>query len=310
MGIEQMKIEILPIESLPKSTSRIANQDLQTEVISLKQLFAQFLEMEVGDGAASTDTVTSYLSQAKIYLDWCKDNLIEPLSVNRNGIRLYRQHLINQNYTVGTIANKLTIINRFYQAAVNRSLIEVNPTVGVKAPKSRIDPAANISYLELDELKLLLQKVESRLDQAKTNKQRLPILRDLILVGIMVLQGCRTVELHQLQVNQVVHQGEKTGLKVFSKRAMRIVPLTKTLSLQLEQYLEMRQRVLRRKLKPDDYVFISLSNNNKGKQLSRRGIRAIVDRYLKLTGLKHKEGRTLTAHSLSLIHISEPTRPY
>ncbi len=298
MTIEQMKIEILPVESSPKSTSGIANQDFQTEVISLKQLFAQFLEMEVGDGAASSDTVTSYLSQAKIYLDWCKDTLIKPLRANKNDIQLYRQYLIDQNYTVGTIANKLTIINRFYQAAVNRGLIEVNPTIGVKAPQVRIDPAANISFLELDELRLLLEKIESKLNQAKTNKQRLPILRDLIIIGIMVLEGCRTVELHQLQVDQIIHQGEKTGLKVFAKRATRIVPLTKNLSLQLEQYLEMRQKVLRHKLKSEDYVFISLSNNSKGKQLSRRGIRAIVDRYLKMAGLKHKQGRTITAHSL------------
>ncbi|MEY2832318.1 MAG: hypothetical protein RLZZ574_1576 [Cyanobacteriota bacterium] len=60
----------------------------------------------------------------------------------------------------------------------------------------------------------------------------------------------------------------------------------------------MRRTVLRRKVKPEDYVFVSVSNNSKGRQLSRRSIRAIVDRYLIATGLKYKEGRTLSAHSL------------
>ena len=32
--------------------------------------------------------------------------------------------------------------------------------------------------------------------------------------------------------------------------------------------------------------------------MSRRGIRAIIDRYLEATKLKHTPGRTLTAHSL------------
>jgi site-specific recombinase XerD len=41
-----------------------------------------------------------------------------------------------------------------------------------------------------------------------------------------------------------------------------------------------------------------MRDNSKGRQLSRRSIRAIVDRYLITTGLKHKEGRTLSAHSL------------
>ena len=90
-----------------------------------------------------------------------------------------------------------------------------------------------------------------------------------------------------------------------AKRSTRIVPLTNNLRSQLEEYLKVRRRVLRRKIKPENSIFISFSNNSKGKPLSRRGIRAIIDcvasrrhRYLSATGLKHTPGRTLTAHSL------------
>jgi site-specific recombinase XerD len=212
--------------------------------------------------------------------------------------RLYRQYLIDENYKVGTIANKLSIVHSFYKAAIAKGLIATNPAAGVKAPSERVDPASNISYLELDELELLLGEIESQLNQAKTNKQRLPLLRDRALVGIMSLEGCRTVELHNLKLEQILHQGPRTGLKVFAKRASRIVPLTNSLTQQLEEYLVMRRTVLRRKVKPEDYVFVSLSNNSKNQQLSRRSIRAIVDRYLIATGLKYKEGRILSAHSL------------
>ena len=58
------------------------------------------------------------------------------------------------------------------------------------------------------------------------------------------------------------------------------------------------RRKLRRKIKPTDYVFVSLSNNNKGSQLSRRSIRDICDRALIECNLKHSSGRTLTTHSL------------
>jgi site-specific recombinase XerD len=269
-----------------------------THVDNLEQIFAQFLEMEVGDGAASPDTIKSYLSQTKMYFAWCKDNLVSPLEADKDNIKLYRQYLIDEDYKVGTIANKLSIVHTLYQAAIAKGLIAINPAAGVKAPTERIDPASNISYLELDELELLLGEIESQLNQAKTNKQRLPLLRDRALVGIMSLEGCRTVELHNLKLEQILHQGPRTGLKVFAKRASRIVPLTDSLTQQLEEYLLMRRMVLRRKVKPEDYVFVSLSNNSKNQQLSRRSIRAIVDRYLEATGLKHKEGRTLSAHSL------------
>jgi site-specific recombinase XerD len=265
---------------------------------NLEQVFAKFLEMEVGDGAASSDTIRSYLSQSKQYFAWCKDNLIPILEADKDDVKLYRQYLINQDYTVGTIANKLSVVNSLYKAALHRRLIAINPAVGVKAPSERVDPASNISFLELDELELLLGEIESQLNQAKTNKQRLPLLRDRVLVGIMSLEGCRTVELHNLKLEEILHQGQRTGLKVFAKRASRIVPLTDSLAQQLEEYLVMRRTVLRRKVKPTDYVFVSVSNNSKGRQLSRRSIRAIVDRYLIATKLKYKEGRTLSAHSL------------
>jgi site-specific recombinase XerD len=267
-------------------------------VPSLEIVFAKFLELEVGDGAASADTIKSYLSQSKMYCAWCKDNMVPLLEADKHDIKLYRQYLIDENYKVGTIANKLSIVHTFYQAAIAHGLIAINPAAGVKAPTKRVDPASNISFLELDELELLLEEIESQLVRAKTNKQRLPILRDRVLVGVMSLEGCRTVELHNLKLEQILHQGQRTGLKVFAKRASRIVPLTDSLTQQLEEYLLMRRTVLRRKIKSDDYVFVSLSNNSKNQQLSRRSIRAIVDRYLIATGLKYKEGRTLSAHSL------------
>lgn len=269
-----------------------------TPVDNLEQIFAEFLEMEVGDGAASLDTIKSYLSQIKMYFSWCRNNLVPPLEADKDDIKLYRQHLINEKYTVKTIANKLSIVSTLYKAAIAKGLIATNPAAGVKAPSERVDPASNISFLELSELELLLGEIESQLIGAKINKQRLPILRDRILIGIMSLEGTRTVELHKLKLNNIVRQGKKMGLQVSAKRATRIVPLTDTLTTQLEEYLAMRRTILRRKIKPEDYVFISVSNNSKGKQLSRRSIRAIVDRYLIATNLKHKEGRTISAHSL------------
>ena len=99
----------------------------------------------------------------------------------------------------------------------------------------------------------------SAIDLAKTNKEKLSLLRDRALIGIMSLEGCRTVEMHQLKVEDIVRQGIKTGLQVSAKRSSRIVPLTGNLAAQLDEYLQLRRKVLRRKIKPTDYVFVSLS---------------------------------------------------
>ena len=234
----------------------------------------------------------------KQYLNWCGDNLLAPIEAEPEDIKLYRQHLVQSGYANSTIATKLNIVRIFYKAAQSHGLIKTNPAQKIKAPKDRKDPAARITFMEAEELKFLLDHLQSQLDEAKTNKQRLVLLRDRVLVGIMSLEGCRTVEMHKLKVEDIVRQGIKTGLQVSAKRASRIVPLTENLASWLDEYLQMRRKVLRRKIKPTDFVFVSISNNSKNQQLSRRSIRAIIDSYLVQCNLKHTNGRTLSAHSL------------
>ena len=301
-----MKIDIVPVkESKTANTIETGVESVKsaivvpkTETINLEDIFARFLMMEVGDGAASSDTIRNYLSQTKQYLEWCRDNLLSPTEAEPEDIKLYRQHLVNSGYANSTIATKLNIIRIFYKAAQAHGLISNNPVAKVKAPKDRKDPAARITFLEVEELKFLLDYLQSQLERTKTNKEKLTLLRDRLLISIMSLEGCRTVEMHQLKVEDVIRQGIKTGLQVSAKRASRIVPLTENLAAQLDEYLQLRRKVLRRKIKPTDYVFVSLSNNNKGGQLSRRSIREICDRALVECNLKHTPGRTLTAHSL------------
>ena len=300
-----MKIEIVPVVEERKSKQELQSIKStivapETEITNLEDIFARFLQMEVGDGAASADTIRNYLSQTKQYLNWCRDNLLSPIEAEQEDIKLYRQYLIESEsgYANSTIATKLNIVRIFYKAAQTHGLISNNPAAKVKAPKDRKDPAARITFMEAEELRYLLDYIQSQLDKAKTNKERLSLLRGRALVGIMSLEGCRTVEMHQLKVADIVRQGIKTGLQVAAKRASRIVPLTENLTTQLDEYLQLRRKVLRRKIKPTDYVFVSLSNNNKGGQLSRRSIREICDRALIECNLKHTTGRTLTAHSL------------
>ena len=213
----------------------VAIEAVQSELVTLEDIFAKFLQLEVGDGAASEDTIRNYLSQTKQYLDWCEENLLVPIKAEPADIKLYRQYLVQSEYANSTIATKLNIVRIFYNAVRASGLIITNPAAKVKAPKDRKDPAARITFLEPEELKFLLDHIQSQLDEAKNNKQRLVLMRDRALVGIMSLEGCRTVEMHQLKVEDIVRQGIKTGLQVSAKRASRIVPLTENLASWLDK---------------------------------------------------------------------------
>lgn len=66
-----MKINIVSVEPEELSQPSIQLAAPKTVVSSsaneLELVFAQFLVLEVGDGAASSDTIRSYLSQSKQY---------------------------------------------------------------------------------------------------------------------------------------------------------------------------------------------------------------------------------------------------
>lgn len=181
---------------------------------TLEDIFARFLQLEVGDGAASADTIRNYLSQTKQYLNWCRDNLLSPIEAEPEDIREYRQYLVRSGYANSTIATKLNILRIFYKAAQAHGLISNNPVAKVKAPKDRKDPAARITFMEAEELKYLLDYLQSQLERTKTNKEKLSLLRDRLLIGIMSLEGCRTVEMHQLKISNS-HFGQYRTLVLY-----------------------------------------------------------------------------------------------
>ena len=90
-----MKIDIVSVKQKPKVESiKSVIVVPSKEATNLEDIFAKFLELEVGDGAASSDTIRNYLSQTKQYLSWCRDNLLSPIEAEPEDIKLYRQHLV------------------------------------------------------------------------------------------------------------------------------------------------------------------------------------------------------------------------
>jgi len=167
--------------------------------------------------------------------------------------------------------------------------IKENPAIGIKPPREKVDAAERITYLEEVELRQLLATIP--------NDGSLKSLRDRSLLAIMALQGPRTVELHRANFGDLVRCGENWGLRVEGKGSIRTIPLRPDLTRVLWQYLEARETA-GEVLTKDSPLFLTVGNRFGGQRLSRRGIRWIVDNYLAASGLKHTEGRTLTAHSL------------
>jgi site-specific recombinase XerD len=257
---------------------------------NLLVVFAEFLDIDVSAGDASADTLKTYTRQLYQFLQWCDRRQLNPVLIVKDDIKKYRYWMVKQQqYKPATIALKLAVVRRFYQAAVEKGLIAVNPAAGVKPPREKFDPAEKITYLEAEEVETLFGVIPQ--------DGSLKSARDRLMLGIMALEGTRTVELHRADIASIVRQGKNLGVRVEGKKSIRVVPLTPDLARLLVEYLHQRE-TNGEVLKPTRPLFISTGNNSRGKRISRRGIRTIVDTYLKLADLKHTPGRTISAHSL------------
>ncbi len=269
----------------------LATSSLTPNPNDFKICFAQFLNVDVAAGNASTDTLKNYACQTKKYLDWCQEFGVNPLTATQSDIKQYRRWLIEvKKYKPATISLKLIVVRRLYAAAVKKGLILTNPAIGVTPPSESRDPAERITYLERPEVHHLLGAIP--------NDSSVASLRDRFLVAVMILEGCRTIEMHRLSIQDIVRRGDDIGLRVNGKRSIRVVPLIPDLVTLLERYLEARKLSGKELLILDSPLVISVACNNYGHRLSRRSIQRVIDKYLNATGLKHTEGRTLSAHSL------------
>ncbi len=273
---------VAPMSSLISSPD--AKPVLQTTTAYL-DFFEEFLENHVGEGSAASDTVRTYRCHIKQFLHWCHSTKLNPIEATFNQLTKFRHWLVKEkSYQTVTISLKLTILRRFYDGLREYGYIINNPALRLRPPTEVKDPAATINFLENEEMKQLLHSLPV--------ENTVHALRDRLLISLMVVQGCRTVDLHRVCLGNIVKNGENVGLRVFSKRHTRVIPLTPDLAKLLQRYLRARKKAGETitELTP---LFISVARNNEniGKPLSRRSIRRIVDKYLGATGLKELPGK-------------------
>ena len=271
------------------ASSTTENSPLVLDADNLIRVFTHFLTFDIADGAASAETIVAYWSQVKAYLNWCQTNSVDPAAANRETIKLYRHYLIGHGYGRNTIALKLAAVRRFYDAAIEYGLLIYNPALGIKPPRTSTHPAETITYLEQDEANRLLQGIDHR--------NELKLVRDRLLLGLMTIEGTRTVELYRCNLEDIKRLGKDVGLKLDGKRRVRTIPLTPELAKLLDVYLTLR-RAAGFDSTLSDPLFINFSHQAPGGRLSRRGMRYLVDYYLNAADLKHQPGRKISAHSL------------
>jgi site-specific recombinase XerD len=238
------------------------------------QAFTAFLRLEVAQGAASPDTQRGYWSQARAWAAWCQPQACCLVTAPVAAVKAYRQALIAAGYQAASIAHKLAVLRRFYAAAVAQGLRGDNPALGVHPPRERraVELLPCLAEGELVRLLALVPHTDAA-----------PALRDRALLALLAVQGLRTVEVARANVADL-DDGDPVVLRVHGKTRDRLLPLRPDLAAVLQAYLAARGPV------PADALgtplVAAVGHRAGGRRLSRRGIRHVVDGYLRQAGLK------------------------
>lgn len=242
---------------------------------------AEWFALDVANGDARQDTISTYVSQLNHWLDWCRLNDVDPGSATADHLKGFRQQLVQSGAAHATISLKLTTVRRFYDGAVSRGLLESNPVNGIRAPRKRTADAEIIKCLTAGEAE--------RLFEAIPHDHRLKNLRDRAMAALMVLEGLRRIEVCRANVNDIEETESGVRILVHGKgKDGYIYPREDTVSC-IYEYLNRRGAV------PSDRngepLFVSLTKSDAVHgRITRIGLSKWIDTMLAKAGVA-KKGR-------------------
>ena len=241
-------------------------------------VIGDILNSFINDQDVKQSSKNLYRRTLKQYFIWIDSKDYQLSHVARPQILEYKENLFNLGLSSLTVSSYITSVRRFYEWSEANKYYP-NIAKGIKTPsrKSHFKKQA----LQPQEATALLHYYK--------NKN----LRDYAIINLLLRTGLRTIEVIRANIEDIIFKGSQRVLLVHGKgrdEKDNFVILTDKAYLPIENYLQFRKS-------PNDIepLFISTSNNSKGKRLSTRTISFIAKEGLKAIGLNEK---SYTAHSL------------
>ncbi|MDI6703065.1 MAG: site-specific tyrosine recombinase XerD [bacterium] len=237
--------------------------------------FMAYLEMERN---LSLNTLRSYRTDILLFRKFL--GFINFKGVTHTSLRRYLSYLQKEGFARTTIARKLASLRSFFRFLCRWGYVDSNPVEPISTPKlSKRLPA----FLYLKEVEELIS-----LPDEKTAFG----LRDKAILEVLYSSGARVEELVNLNLEDIDFLGGMAKLLRKGGKE-RMVPIGSYALQALERYIERRDEFVKR-VKSNDESACALFLNRWGKRLSSRGVRMIMDRYIKrLSFKKHVSPHTL-----------------
>ena len=237
--------------------------------------FYEYLPRYIAGGAPTADTRDTYELAIRLFLHWCMEQNLHPLSdVHDYQIRIYMEEMRARGYSAATLMIKGAAIRAFYKVAQRLSFIAENPCADLQLRNPQhLDE--DYKYLTVDQIKEICQGLAA-------DQNALRRLRNLLIVYLMGVEGLRVVEVMRLSDEDIDWQRGRIEIRGKGHAGI-IYPCEETFQL-LKAYIEERGPVPQEnRLTP---TVISCSRNNAQGRITRVGIRYVINKALTDAGLK------------------------
>lgn len=226
---------------------------------------------------ASPKTIQTYTRGLKQFFKYMHQyKITQP---KREDVLAFRNNLKELGRKPTTIKNYIVAVRLFFQWTNQEGLY---PNIADKIKGAKVDQAHKKDYLTTEQIKDVLDHIDVTTVTGA---------RDYAIIVLMVTGGLRTIEVSRANMEDVRNVGDSPALYIQGKGKEEKTDYVK-LPLQVFKAIGRYREMLGEQ---PQALFVSTSNNNKGKALTTRSISSIVKKRFKNAGFMSER---LTAHSL------------
>jgi integrase/recombinase XerD len=255
----------------------------------------QFIEMLASEMGSSPNTISSYLSDIRHYIEFLNKHTLNLLNPSKNDIEHYFSYLSEKGMSGRTKARRLSTLRTLYTFLLREKKIESNPTKLIERPKQgRSLP------------KLLSESETESLITAAYNSPHPDYARRVVFIELLYATGMRISELIQLKLSDIQWLDECI-LVTGKGNKQRIIPFNQSTKSALIKYIHVSQ--------PSSKLGWLFPSSNKISHLTRQRFFQIIKELAIDAGLdplkvsphviRHAFATHLLNHGANLINVQK-----
>ena len=231
-------------------------------------------------------TIMSYENDITEFFNYINSEGLNYKNIEYSDIRFYLMYLKEKEDNNSSIDRKLSALRGFYKYLVNEGIVHNNVFSLVNGPKKSKKLPRYFDYNELEEM-FLIPDTNTALGQ-----------RDLLLLEMLYATGCRVGELVSIKVKDIDFN-RRTILIIGKGNKERYLNYGEYCEDILKQYL--KDGYLSLNINKSEFLFL----NKNGGVLTERGVRFILDKIIKQTGINKNISPHMIRHSFATHLLNE-----